>query len=64
MPLKKAAGHDGIPTRVLKDNIDILCTPICHVFNLAFASSSYLDILKRAKVVPVYKSGDSNRLEN
>lgn len=64
MSLNKAAGHDGIPTRVLKDNIDILCTPICHVFNLAFASSSYPDILKRAKVVPVYKSGYSNQPEN
>lgn len=64
MPLKKAAGHDGIPTRVLKDNIEILCSPICHVFNLAFATSSYPDILKIAKVVPVFKSGDSNQPEN
>lgn len=63
-PLKKAAGHDGISTRILKVNIEILCSPICQVFNLAFATSSYPEILKTAKVVPVFTFADSNQPEN
>lgn len=60
LPGNKAAGHDAISSRILKENIDVLCSPLCHIFNHAFSSKTYPSILKTAKVIPVYKSGDRN----
>ncbi|XP_075752074.1 vacuolar protein sorting-associated protein light isoform X4 [Rhipicephalus microplus] len=60
LPGNKAAGHDAISSRILKENIDVLCGPLCHIFNHAFSSKTYPSILKTAKVIPVYKSGDRN----
>lgn len=64
MPVNKATGDDRIPVKVIKDNINLLCIPICHIFNHAFTCRIYPSSLKTAKVVPVYKSGDSNNPEN
>lgn len=60
MSVNKAAGHDSIQTRVLKENINTLCPHLCHLFNHSLENSCYPDILKIAKVVPIYKSGDQN----
>lgn len=64
MPVNKATGDDRIPVKVIKDNINLLCIPICHIFNHAFTCRIYPSSLKTPKVVPVYKSGDSNNPEN
>lgn len=64
MTVKKATGDDGIPAKVIKDNINLLSVPICHILNQAFASRTYPFSLKTARVVPVYKSGDPNNPGN
>lgn len=60
MPTNKAAGPDGIMAKVIKDNIDLFCVPLCRIFNHAIHSSLYPDTLKVAKVVPIFKTGDPN----
>lgn len=56
----KAAGLDTIPIKLLKDNIDILCIHLLHLFNHTLESGIYPNELKIAKVVPIFKDGDSS----
>lgn len=60
MAVNKASGLDGIQMRVIKENIDIIGPYLCHLFNHSLENSCYPDILKVAKVVPIYKDGDPN----
>lgn len=56
----KAVGYDAIQAKVVKQNIDILSVPLHHIINHAINSGSYPNVLKIARVVPVYKTGDPN----
>lgn len=53
LPINKAIGHDDIHAKVLEYNIDVLCTPLCHLFNRTSESHCYQNILKLVKVVLV-----------
>lgn len=60
----KAKGIDGIPILVLTNNIEILAATLVLFFNKAFHTGTYPEILKIAKVSPIYKSGNQNELNN
>lgn len=60
----KAAGIDGIPVSLLQNNIEILAPTLTTLFNKAFHSAAYPEVLKVARVTPIYKSGDPNDLGN
>ena len=60
----KSTGHDGINARFLK-----LCSPyvspiLANIFNLAIKTGIYPDELKIAKVIPIFKSGDTTECTN
>lgn len=57
---KKSNGPDGFPTSVLKDNIQKFSSILSHMFNQILCSGIYPDCLKMSKVVPIFKSGESN----
>ena len=61
---KTACGVDGISTKLLQCVIDVLVLPLTYIINLSFASGVFPEKLKIAKVVPVYKGGDSSNLIN
>ena len=61
---KLSSGHDDIPTKVLKEIMDIVCSPLSHVINLSFSTGIVPDNFKIAKVVPIYKSSDNMSLNN
>ena len=60
----KACGHDGLNSYVLKKIIHFIVDPLCHIFNLSLSSSIFPQPLKLAKVIPVFKKGDSNQCNN
>lgn len=60
----KAKGIDGIPISVLTKNIEILAPTLVLLFNKAFHTGIYPEILKIAKVTPIYKTGNQNELSN
>lgn len=64
MPCKHSAGCDKVSPFILKNFIDILCAPLAKIFNHAFLTSSYPDLLKIARVVPIHKKGDCCLPEN
>ena len=61
---KRSEGPDNISTKIMKDSIDEIATPLCHVFNLSFTSGTFPTKMKIAKVIPVFKKGDTDVLNN
>ena len=51
-------GHDDIHANVIKIGIDILSPVLVQIINNSFDSGIFPDILKIAKVTPIFKSGD------
>lgn len=64
MKSNKAMGHDAIPVKIIKDNIEILAPALAAMFNQAFVSGTYPAQLKIGRVVPIYKGDDPNDLAN
>ena len=50
--------------KVFKDNKDMLCIPICVIFNSMIDKGIYPDILKNSCVTPIFKSGNKENVEN
>ena len=60
----KGTGLDGIPGKILKLAADILSPSLTKLFNSSFIKVIYPDDWKIAKVVPVFKNGPKNSLNN
>ncbi|XP_063923008.1 uncharacterized protein LOC135137316 [Zophobas morio] len=57
-------GPDNVPAFLVKDCISCLCEPLCYLFNLIIAEAAYPNKWKSTKVIPVFKSGVRNNIEN
>ena len=60
----KTTGPNSIPTKILKNNKNELSKPLCDLINLVFQSGAFPDILKTAKIIPIYKKGDPLECDN
>ena len=60
----KAAGPDGIQSKMLKSCARGLAKPLCLIFQKCFTSGSIPNKWKLANVVPVFKKGNKNSVEN
>lgn len=56
--------NNFLPVNHIKQCLDILTNPITDLVNDCFATRCFPDILKIARVVPIFKSGDSLSPEN
>ena len=61
---KRSTGPDNMSTKLLKEILPIIVTPLCHVFNLSLQTGYIPHRFKLAKVVPVFKSGDKHLFTN
>ena len=59
--LKQSAtrGHDNIDNKILKMSAPIITETLTYIYNLCIEKSSFPSHFKTAKVIPLYKSGDS-----
>lgn len=64
LKLKKATGLDGLPARLLKDSVVGIADCVTHLVNLSIKSGTVLSEWKQAKVVPLFKSGNKDDLDN
>lgn len=55
---KPTAGHDQIPSFLVKDCGGILVKPLTIIFNLILKSSVFPDVWKISRICPILKSGD------
>ena len=61
---KKSSGYDGITNFLLKSIIDEIITPLTHILNQSLTYGKVPLKLKIAKVVPIYKKGPKESLNN
>ena len=50
--------NNSVSSKILKDNKDLLSEPLCDLINLVFVSGTFLQQIKTAKIISVYKKGD------
>ena len=63
--LKNASGNTNeIPVRLLKHVHSLLSVPVAKLVNKSFLSGVFPSALKVARVVPIFKSGDSQCVSN
>ena len=60
----KSPGLDGINVKFLKLAAPYISNSIAHICNLSLNSNQFPDNWKRAKVTPIYKSGDNSDVNN
>ena len=64
LKVKKATGLDGIPARFLKDSAAVIAPTVTFLVNLSLSTGSVPDEWKKARVVPLYKSGGRENMDN
>lgn len=57
-------GYDDISHKILRYSSSLISTPLVHIINLALKKGTFPDQLKQAKVIPLFKSGDINNINN
>ena len=62
--VNKATGLDGIPARLLRETVDIITPSFTKLFNKSLQLGIIPDEWKVAYVVPVYKKGRKDCVEN
>ena len=60
----KATGIDLLPPNMLKDCSEEIAQPLSHIINLSLSTNTVPSLWKSAKICPVFKSGNSDMVEN
>ena len=61
---KTSFGHDEISTKMIKATLNNILQPFTHIVNRSLATGIVPDQMKIAKVIPVYKSSEADKLSN
>ena len=62
--MKKDTGLDGNPTRFLKDSTVVIAPAVAFLVNLSLSTGPVPDEWQKARVVPLYKSGGRENMDN
>jgi exonuclease III len=61
---KTSLDMNGVSTSLIKKCILSICEPLRHIFNLSFTTGIVPKQFKVAKIIPIFKSGDKNSIDN
>ena len=61
---KNSSGHDELTTKLVKYVIQDIKDPLTTIYNQCITQGVFPNLLKLAKVLPIYKKGDSHSLGN
>ena len=61
---RKSSGPSSIPTKLLILIPDIIVLPLCKIINTSFSTGIFPEALKIAKVIPIYKKGSTQDVNN
>lgn len=64
LDINKGPGPDGIPPCFLKWSANTLCKPLYKIFNQCISNGSFPSVWKKANIIPVYKGGPRQNIEN
>ena len=59
-----AAGHDSLPGSIMIQCADKYIVPLTHIINLSITKGYFPEEFKLAKVLPIFKSGDDQNIQN
>jgi len=59
-----SAGFDETPTFLVKQCLCYLIKPLVHIYNISFQTGTFSDVLKKARVKPLFKSKDRQNIQN
>ena len=59
-----AVGYDEMDAQHIKSSSSIILQPLLHICNLSFTHGVFPDGMKLAKVIPLFKSGNSMKVNN
>jgi hypothetical protein len=59
-----AAGFDEIPMSLIKQCLGYFVKPLTHIYNVSFQTDIFPDIMKKAKIRPLFKKGDKQDIQN
>ena len=62
--MKKDTGLDGNPARFLKDSTVVIAPTVAFLVNLSLSTGPVPDEWQKARVVPLYKSGGRENMDN
>ena len=60
----KSSGPSDIPIKILKSASPIIVPQLVKVFNLSFEKGVFPDLMKLAKIIPIFKSGSKLLVTN
>ena len=61
---KKGSGYDGITNFLLKNVVNEIISPLTYILNQSLSNGKVPDKMKIAKVVPIFKKGHKESLNN
>jgi len=61
---KTSSGYDEIPTDIMKLSINFVAPHIVNIINKSFTDGDFPDLLKIAKICPIYKAGEVSNISN
>ena len=64
LKLNKACGFDDINPNLVKSSYGELMSPLFHICKISLEKSIFPDKMKIAKIVPLFKSGETNLTKN
>jgi hypothetical protein len=59
-----SAGSDGIPMLVVKRCIIYIIRPLVYICNVSLQQGFFPDLMKAAKIKPLYKNGNKQDIQN
>lgn len=59
-----SVGPDDISVRIVKQSSEHIAEILAHIVNESFSSGIFPDLLKIAKIVPIFKKGNANNISN
>ena len=62
--VSKATTKNGIPTKLIKENVDIFSPILCYYFNTGIETNIFPFTLKLAEIKPTFKKEDGCKKEN
>jgi Notch-like protein len=61
---KTSKDTNEISTKLMKQTINTIISPITHIMNLSLSKGTVPDMMKISKTIPIHKSGDEHSLNN
>jgi hypothetical protein len=58
---KFSAGYDEIPEKLVKECIQFIKKPLTFIFNISLCSGTFPNLMKIAKVRPIYKKEENKK---